>query len=249
MYFNLYITGSQCREFKTGIICCCFQVQVTNWAAGFCTLCRHVSTVYLGGHRGEHCHHLALMLWGHGPRICNIPCNITLDTINIMNMIITGCGYSIYLLLHHQRCIKIYFQVLCQLCWMSSIIFLLLYFVFKIINSVFSSLRLSMLALIQVLMSSQQASSFFETSNQVYKQYLRGPKTNPCGTSKFRHLPSEVLFPIVTCHNQSLKCSLIQDGALPVPPYEYSKCIWMILWSMTSKAVDGSHRISAAMYF
>ena len=36
-------------------------------------------------------------------------------------------------------------------------------------------------------------------------RYLRGPKTVPCGTPKSRRIPSEVLFPIATCCNMSLR--------------------------------------------
>ena len=42
-YFHLYITGSQCREFKACVIRCRFRV--ISQAAEFCTLCRHAIRV------------------------------------------------------------------------------------------------------------------------------------------------------------------------------------------------------------
>ena len=61
-----------------------------------------VSSGYLGGHRGEWCHSPALMLQGDGPSFASIPCDITPDTTDITNVIITGFGYCIYLPLRHQ---------------------------------------------------------------------------------------------------------------------------------------------------
>ena len=43
--FNSCTTGNECRENKTGVICCRYQLWVTSRAAEFCTLCTRVISV------------------------------------------------------------------------------------------------------------------------------------------------------------------------------------------------------------
>ena len=45
LYLDRDSTGSQCKVFKTGVMCSRFRVRVTSRAALFCTLCRGLVSV------------------------------------------------------------------------------------------------------------------------------------------------------------------------------------------------------------
>ena len=81
-----------------------------------------MSSVYLGLHTWDHCHGLALTLWGHRQGFVSPPRHITPDTVNIVKMIITGFRYCVYLFSIVRRWIKTYSQVLYRLRYAASLL-------------------------------------------------------------------------------------------------------------------------------
>ena len=71
-YCDLYKTGSQCREFKTGVVSSLLWVRVTSRQKNS-VLSVAVSSVSLEDHTGERCRNLAEMLSGRVPVFCKHP--------------------------------------------------------------------------------------------------------------------------------------------------------------------------------
>ncbi len=122
-----------------------------------------------------------VQLWcyeGMDRGLASITCDITSDTTDITNMIITDFGYCIYQLLHHERCVKVYSQVLYWPCYTYSVLNYLKLdalhhpptLVFWDENNQLCLFLVQLKHIIdmrQVLISARQGSDFLETSNQV----------------------------------------------------------------------------------
>ena len=73
----------------------------------------------------------------------------------------------------------------------------------------------------------------------------KGPKTEPWGTPQEMGSMSEKQLPILMACLLSVKYKVNQLRAVPDIPYRVDKRVVRMSWSMVSKAVDRSSRVSA----